>query len=133
MIMLDSTFLVDVLHNDKKALQKIDALEKEQPFVISGIGAYELLIGGYLIKEKNKEEYIGACKGLLLKFECLALDVKAAEKAAEISAELQLKGAPIENNDCLIAGIALTNNCNTILTRNVEHFSRIKGVKVETY
>jgi len=54
-------------------------------------------------------------------------------KAAEIHGELIAKGNKIDNTDSLIAAIALTNNINTIITRNKKHFERIKGIKVETY
>jgi len=33
----------------------------------------------------------------------------------------------------MIAGIALSNNINTIITRDKEHFKRIEGIKVESY
>ncbi len=38
----------------------------------------------------------------------------------------------IDPEDTLIAGIALINN-ETVLTKNVEHFSRIRDLKIETY
>lgn len=38
----------------------------------------------------------------------------------------------IDPEDAMIAGIALLSN-ETILTKNVEHFSRIRNLKIETY
>lgn len=38
----------------------------------------------------------------------------------------------IDPEDAMIAGIALINN-ETVLTKNVEHFSRIRDLKIETY
>ncbi len=38
----------------------------------------------------------------------------------------------IDPEDAMIAGIALINN-ESVLTKNVEHFSRIRDLKIETY
>ncbi|KAF5434089.1 putative nucleic acid-binding protein, contains PIN domain [Candidatus Methanophagaceae archaeon] len=38
----------------------------------------------------------------------------------------------IDPEDAMIAGIALIND-ESVLTRNVEHFSRIRDLKIETY
>lgn len=63
----------------------------------------------------------------------LSLDDNSIIKSAEISAELIKKGTIISDRDCLTAGIALSKGINTIVTRNIGHFKRIKGIKVETY
>ncbi len=38
----------------------------------------------------------------------------------------------IDPEDAMIAGIAL-HNSEVVLTKNVEHFSRIRDLKIETY
>lgn len=38
----------------------------------------------------------------------------------------------IDPEDAMIAGIALIND-ESVLTKNVEHFSRIRDLKIETY
>ena len=63
----------------------------------------------------------------------LPLDDSGILKSAEISAGLYKTGKLIGDNDCLIAGIALSKNVDTIITRNKDHFGRIKGLKIEIY
>ena len=55
--------------------------------------------------------------------------VSAAKQAAEIYANLRKKGQSIGHTDCLIAGIALTNNLQ-LVTNNIDHFKRIKGLEI---
>jgi predicted nucleic acid-binding protein len=62
----------------------------------------------------------------------LGLDAECAAKAGEVQGKLIRKGKMINPEDAMIAGIALINN-ETVLTKNVEHFSRIRDLKIETY
>ena len=55
-----------------------------------------------------------------------------AEKAGEIHGTLAKGGQGIDNIDAMIAATALLEN-ETVLTRNIKHFSRVKGLRVESY
>jgi len=59
----------------------------------------------------------------------LPLTLSATKQAAEIYANLTKKGQPIGHTDCLIAGIALTNNFQ-LVTNNIDHFKRVKGLDI---
>ena len=61
------------------------------------------------------------------------LNKNSAFVAAKIGAELSSQGQIIEDLDIMVAGICLSNGCTKIVTKNIKHFSRIKGLKVETY
>ncbi|MGM5485430.1 MAG: type II toxin-antitoxin system VapC family toxin [Nanobdellota archaeon] len=56
-----------------------------------------------------------------------------ALEAAEVQAELLKKGKPIEIADCLTAGMMIRQGIRKILTKNTEHFSRIKGIEAIGY
>jgi predicted nucleic acid-binding protein len=53
-------------------------------------------------------------------------------KAGKISGKLLTRGEEIDREDCIIGATALLND-EPILTRNVDHFSRIDGLEIETY
>jgi len=59
----------------------------------------------------------------------ILLTISATRKAAGIYADLKKKGQPIGHTDCLIAGIALTNNLQ-LVTNNTDHFKRVKGLEI---
>ena len=62
----------------------------------------------------------------------LPLERKEAETAAKIYNDLKKAGKLIGNQDILIAGTCLTHNL-PLLTRNIEHFSRIPGLKLFSF
>ncbi|MDD1778989.1 MAG: type II toxin-antitoxin system VapC family toxin [Candidatus Helarchaeota archaeon] len=102
------------------------------------INVFELYLGLYSIKtlEKNPslmKKRLSYLEELLFRFQILPFGRKEAIQAAKILGALINQGKPIEFRAGLIAGIALSNGITTILTKNLDHFSRIEGVKVITY
>ena len=91
---------------------------------------FELWRGVYLATESAPEAERVA--GLLAAFPSAPFDAAAAAIAGEVDARLVREGAPIDPEDAMIAGIALALG-EVVLTRNVRHFSRIPGLRVEGY
>lgn len=65
-------------------------------------------------------------------FQCVPFDDKAAGFYGTIRAHLVRGGTPIGTNDLLIASIALGHNL-AVVTRNTSEFTRIPGLRVETW
>ncbi len=130
MIFVDTTFLIDFLRGKKEA---IAVLEREQatPLYTSEINVFEVVTGIYVVSNQKKDfEKLWA---LFSSIVVLPLDRRGACKAGEIAASLIKSGQKIEDTDCLIAGIMLSNAMNKIITRNKEHYERISGITVVTY
>lgn len=137
MILADSTFLIDSL---RKNLDVREFLEKNtsEIFFTTEINIFELYLCLYSSKilEKNQELFRKRIKGLeelILKFQVLTFGRGEAIQAAKILGNINRSGNPIEFRDGLIAGIALFNGINKILTKNFDHFNRIQGIEVKTY
>ena len=137
MILADSTFLIDSL---RKSLDVREFLKKNtsEIFFTTEINIFELYLGLYSSKilEKNQELFRKRIKGLeelILKFQVLTFGRGEAIQAAKILGNINRSGNPIEFRDGLIAGIALFNGINKILTKNFDHFNRIQGIEVKTY
>jgi predicted nucleic acid-binding protein len=62
----------------------------------------------------------------------LPLATAEAKKAGDLIAVLEAQGKIIELEDILIGATALVNRLATV-TRNVRHFDRIEGLKVESW
>lgn len=62
----------------------------------------------------------------------LPLATAEAKKAGDLIAFLEARGKLIEVEDILIGATALVNRLTTV-TRNVRHFDRIEGLKVESW
>lgn len=130
-MILDTTFLIDLMKADSSAVRKLKDLERNK--IAQNIATptlYELYVGITLSDkpEKEKRKIIDT----LTSVNILDLNAKSATKAGKVQGELIKEGKMIDPEDAMIAGIALLNN-EIILTRNVEHFSRIRDVKIETY
>ncbi len=119
------------MDGDAGAIKKIEELnEASEPQIVTAISVFELYSGlERSVKNINELEKIkSAIENTIL----AGLDIESAQRAGEIDGQLIKSGEKIDPEDCLIAGIALTRN-DKLLTRNIKHFSKIKGLKVETY
>ena len=129
-MILDTSFIIDFLKNDESAVEKARKLKEENvPLATTTINVFELWQGASDIKNEEK-------KSKILKFlssiGLLGFDFESARDGGAIYSELRQKGKLIDPEDCMIAGIAKTNN-RTLLTRNLKHFQNIHGLKVESY
>ena len=109
-----------VVDNAKNYLENYDSIN------FSIITYYEIL-NGLLYKDARKQLKRFSDFAELNKI--LPLTLSATRQAAEIHANLRKKGEPIGHTDCLIAGIALTNNLH-LVTNNIDHFKRIEGLEI---
>lgn len=130
-MLAETCFLIDLLKGKKETIEFLE--KKPIPFLYTTeICVFELIMGAYALREKPEDE-IMKINALLSKMVVLPVDRKAMIKAGEIAGTLIKKGRQIEDTDCLIAGIALSNGINEIITRNKEHYERISGIHVVSY
>jgi tRNA(fMet)-specific endonuclease VapC len=62
----------------------------------------------------------------------LPLEMTAALRAGEVLASLATRGSPIGLEDVLIGATALQHD-SVVVTRNLRHFERIAGLRVESW
>ncbi len=128
-MILDTSFIIDLLQNNVSAISKAQELDKSNmPILLTTITIFELWQGTDL-KDKKKEERV---KNILERFALVFLDFEGARLAGIIYKDLSTKGQIIEPEDCMIAGITLSRN-EILITRNKKHFSRIPELKIENY
>lgn len=65
--------------------------------------------------------------------EVLSFDEGCGDVAAKTLAFLTKKGQIIGQNDVLIAAAMSKHGCNTILTRNTNHYDKIPGITTMKY
>ncbi len=127
---LDTDLLIAILRGKPEAATKVKKLDEEAKGATTAINAFEVLFGAH--KSSNKVVNLKEAVRLLDRLEVTQLDLNASRKAAEIAAKLSAKGEAIDYRDAMIAGIAIENDL-TLVTRNISHFARIKGLKFETW
>ncbi len=131
-MLADTTVLIDFLRGKKGAIDAIQKAEMQQQLYTTEINVFELILGVYAKRQEIQKD-IETIVAMLSRFIVLSLERRATLKAGEICGTLIRKGQQIEQTDCLIAGIALTNGITEIITANKSHYERIYGIKVVTY
>src|SRR3989344_1532908 len=130
MVCVDSDLLIGVLRKDAEAVSAMENLEASgEPLKTTVINAVERVEGATV---SRREGVTHAVDAFLTTMETLHLDALGANLAGQIIGNLKLRGEQIDNMDALIGAVAIANN-ETLVTRNVKHFSRIKGLKVKAW
>lgn len=129
-MILETSFLIDLLRNEKNAVAKLRSLvDNDEVLGIASPTIFELWTGLYALgkTETEKNRISSTIKNLIL----YNLDDESARVSGKINGELIKKGIKIDPEDCMIAGIAIKNN-KKVLTRD-GHFERMGGLKIEGY
>ena len=131
MVCLDTDFLVALLRGDTDARGRAEKMDGEDvKKATTPVNAFELFLGAYL--SERRDANLTVVRELLTNLELLGFDLRSCEEAGSIAAGLRSRGEPIGVRDSMIAGIASRFE-ETLLTRNIEHFSRVKELKVEKW
>ena len=123
-VVADSDVLIDALQGRDPAADRIAVVIETGGMATTAISAFELLSGAEDDKSRT------AVDRLLAAIPILPLDEEAGRAAAEARRELESRGATIGMADYLIAGVCLARSA-TLLTRNVGHFSRVPGLRLD--
>jgi predicted nucleic acid-binding protein len=124
LILADSDVLIDALRGRPVALARIAEGLERGDLATTTVNLFELLSGAKTPKDEQK---VGK---LLAALPILPFDPRAGEMAAEVCRRLAAAGKGIGMADYQIAGICLSRSA-TLLTRNVSHFERVPGLRLE--
>ena len=91
---------------------------------------FELYVGVGLSKKQQEEK--SKITSILAALPHLPFDSESASVAGIIYSKKIQEGNKIDPEDAMIAGIAKVH-AESIITRNIKHFSSIEGVTVERY
>ncbi len=129
MYLLDSDICVRLLRNrSPEAAERVNAHAGE--LFTSTIVRHELVHGALL--SARPVEQREALETLLSRLTLLEFDGLAADHAADIKADLQMRGLMISANDLLIAGHA-RSRAMIVVTGNLREFSRVAGLRCEDW
>ncbi|MBI2838065.1 MAG: type II toxin-antitoxin system VapC family toxin [Acidobacteria bacterium] len=128
--LLDTNICVALLRSGSEGIPKhLRSLDPEDIYLCSVVRA-ELLYGAR--KSRWVEENLALVERFCAQFESLPFDDKAASFYGITRAILTKAGASIGANDLLVASIGLAHDL-TIVTRNTREFSRVPGLRIESW
>jgi predicted nucleic acid-binding protein len=127
----DTSFIIDVLHDEPDALRYLERLEREnRPEKVASVTVLELYeaVPQLAVPEERQRKILD----VLDTRHAVAADETVMRKAGTLSGELASRGETTDREDCIIGATALLAD-EPVLTRNHDHFERIDGLNVETY
>lgn len=128
--LLDTNACIRYINGRAPKLRTKLSLVNFQDVAVSTITKAELFYGS--AKSQTPEQSLKAQLEFLTGVQSVAFDDAAAGKYGELRANLERRGTPIGQHDMLIAAIALANGL-TLITHNVNEFSRIDDLEVEDW
>lgn len=129
-MLLDTSFLIDLMNGDADAIEKARELETELVQQrISSMTLFELYYGIARATESKAERE--KVEGVLASKPIHPADTAVMRKAGRIAGELRNEGTPVGDGDVIIAATAAVVD-EPVLTRNVEDFERL-DVEIESY
>ena len=130
MYLLDTNICIYFMKNTHPGLTKRLLSFHPSELAISAISVYELSYGAEKSKwgEKTKQQLAL----FLAPFTIFPFETKDALAAGQIRAYLEQKGTPIGPYDLQIAAQGIARGL-TVLTHNIDEFSRVPGLDVEDW
>lgn len=130
-MIIDTCFLLDLMHGDRAALRRAQAIESEGGWPrIPAPVLFELWEGAEAgERPAARRERLAI---LLEGFPTLDLTPRHAARAGALVGQLARRGVALGDVDALIAGTALEEG-EPVLTRDLRDFQAVPGLRVETY
>lgn len=122
-VCVDTDIIIDYLRGRNENQEILPTLIRKYEVYISQVSIYELYYGGYYSGKLKPVEDVLA---MLIPFDWTPEDSK---KAAQSHVTLSKAGKTLNIKDIFVAGPCLTRGI-PIITRNINHFKKIKGLKV---
>ena len=126
--MLDTDIASYLIRGDHPAVTA-KFTELYERCAISSITAAELQYGA---RKRNHRALTQKVQALCNLMTIIPWNGEAASAYAKLRVELETPGTPIGNMDMLIAASAVAEGA-TLVTNNIEHFSKIASLKLENW
>jgi len=120
------SFALRKTHGIRERLGKMNAGH----FAVSAVTLAEAWTG--CRKTEHEERLLAAWAHLLSPLPVLDFDRRCADHYSTIRAHLELRGAMIGSNDCMIAATALAHDL-TLITGNLRELRRVPRLRVEDW
>jgi len=129
MIVLDTSFIIDYFRGVEATYDLVDEGKEVTTTTIT----YHEILTGLKRKRSKKEEKV--FKRFFSEVRILPFDDKAAKESSSIAAKLLAIGKEINALDVLIAGIAIANGAEKIITRDsdFEEIAKVSDIEVILY
>jgi tRNA(fMet)-specific endonuclease VapC len=126
--MLDTDTVSFLVRKDTSVIKNLLKHEDDE-ICISAISYAELCFG---LEKRRSEKLFNEINAIMAKLSIVDFNDLQSELYGKIRLGLEKSGSPLGDMDMLIAAAALSAGA-ILVTHNVKHFSKIKGIKVEDW
>lgn len=127
--LLETSTCIELLRGNEKVRQK--CVEHNLLCCISAVTAIELLYGAYNAPEKYREQELAKARMLIDYYTIIGID-EIPELFCSEKIRLEKAGNIIEDFDLMIGATGVTGDL-IVVTHNIKHFNRIKGLEYEDW
>jgi len=128
--LIDTNILIYLMNQKSERLREKFITKSPNEFCVSSVTVAELLYGAK--KSVRVVQNTAAALKILSPFEIIDFSGLDAMEYADIRTHLEKQGCMIGGNDLLIASQSRRLN-STLITANIDEFSRVPGLKVENW
>ena len=130
-VCLDTDVLIDYLRKPSPEIKSFMeyVFEKRLSACITSVNAFEIWFGAFLAPEKA--ELAHCTEDFLSQLEVVDFDYASSVEAGRVLADLRKRGELIEIRDLFVGCICKVSNM-PLITRNLKHYKRIRGLKILT-
>jgi tRNA(fMet)-specific endonuclease VapC len=128
--LIDTDILYRFFRRDPQVVARFAEYTAEHGRIALSIVSYYEILSGLLHRDARRQ--LDAFRAFSAESDILPLSPEAADQAVRLYAESRKAGAPVDDIDILIAGIALAHD-RIVVTHNTAHFGKLPGVTVEDW
>jgi len=128
MKVLDTSVIIDYFKGNNKSFDIVGTSD-----AVTTVITYHEILSGIKHKKARKEEML--MRRFFSDIKILEFDVKASEESSEVMARLLGIGKTVNTLDVLIAGIAIRNGADKIVSRDRDfiEIGKVTGLEIEVY
>lgn len=126
--LVDTDWTIDYLKGKRKIVKILQKLFDEG-LAMSVISLAELYEG--IFASKNPKKHLNALQDFLSGVVVLGITDQICQTFGRLRSEQRKKGIVVDNFDLLVGSTGLVHNL-TVLTDNIKHFKKIKGIKIKS-
>lgn len=129
-VCLDTDVLIDYLRKPSDEVTRVmeSVFERKVSACTTSVNAFEIWLGAHLAK---KAEVARDTADFFRQLEVVNFDYESSVEAGRVLADLRKRGEAIEIRDLFVGCVCKVSGM-PLITRNLKHYRRVRGLKVLT-
>jgi tRNA(fMet)-specific endonuclease VapC len=130
-VCLDTDVLIDYLRKPSDEVKRVmeSVFERKVSACTTSVNAFEIWLGAYLAPKKA--ELVRDTEDFFGQLEVVNFDYGSSVEAGRVLADLRRRGESIEIRDLFVGCVCKVSGM-PLVTRNLKHYRRVRGLKVLT-